>query len=227
MRWLPLLLLAAALSGCGGGGKTAAPSAQSISERTTTETAAQKSFHFKLEVEHPAPSDSGLSLTLADGDVVVPDRLKAKVAGTFNGIPITSQIVFAGPKQYLLNPLSGTWQSFTTETSPVAFFSPAKGVLVAVKGATDLVVDGTQTVGGVECDRLVGKIKARDVTGFLGNPPSDREADAEIVVGKDDGLLRKLTLSGPNADGEPSDIVRTVTLSKFGEQVTIEAPAAG
>jgi hypothetical protein len=225
-RLLPILFVLA-LAGCGGSSAPSGPAPESIVKRTTTATGAQKTFHLKLDVKNPAPSSSGLSLTFADGDVIVPDRLKAKAAGTFNGIPITTQIVFAGPKQYLLNPLSGGWQSFSTKTSPIAFFSPAKGVLAAVKGATGLSLKGTETVGGVDCYHLVGKIKARDVRAFLGTPASDREADADIDVGKDDGLLRKLTLSGPIAAGEPKDIVRTVVLSKFGEQVTIEAPAAG
>lgn len=225
---LSLLLIVAVLGGCGGGSSSSEdPSPESIVERTTTETGAQKSFHFKLDVENPAPSSSGLSLTFADGDIVVPDRLKAEIAGTFNGIPITTEIVFAGPKQYLLNPLSKDWQSFSTDTSPLAFFSPAKGVLAAVKGATGLRVAGTRTVGGVESYHLVGKLEARYVSDFLGNEPSDREADAEIDVGKDDGLVRKLTLSGPISEDEPDNAKRTVTLSRFNEQVTIEAPAAG
>ena len=224
---LSFLLVVAALGGCGGSSTSDEPSPESIVERTTAETGAQKSFHFKLEVESPAPSSSGLSLTFADGDIVVPDRLKAEIAGTFNGIPISTQIVFAGPKQYLLNPLSKDWQSFSTSTSPIAFFSPAKGVLAAVKGATGLEVAGTRTVGGVESYHLVGKLEARYVSDFLGNEPSDREADAEIDVGKDDGLVRKLTLSGPIAADEPDNAKRTLTLSRFNEQVTIEAPAAG
>ena len=227
MRSLYFLLIAAVLGGCGGDSSSKDPSPESIVERTTTETGAQKSFHFKLDVENPAPSSSGLSLTFAEGDVVVPDRLQAKVAGTFNGIPITTRIVFAGPKQYLLNPLSKSWQSFSTKTSPIAFFSPAKGVLAAVKGATGLELDGTRTVGGVESYHLVGKVKARYVSDFLGNEPSEREADAEIDVGKDDGLVRQLTLSGRIVDDEPDEAKRTLTLSRFNEQVTIEAPAAG
>jgi hypothetical protein len=227
VRSLVLLLVVVAVGGCGGDSASTDPSPESIVERTTTETGARKSFHFTLEVENPGPSGSGLSLTFADGDIVVPDRLQAKIAGTFNGIPITTQIVFAGPRQYLLNPLSKSWQSFDTSTSPIAFFSPAKGVLAALKGATGLELDGTRSVGGVDSYHLTGKIEARDVASFLGNEPSDLEADAEIDVGKDDGLLRRLTLSGPIAADEPDDAKRTVTLSKYDEQVTIEAPAAG
>lgn len=227
MRRLLVLVVVLGLAGCGGGGKPSGPPVAEIVERTTTETAAQTSFHFHLAVTHPPPSSSGLSLTLADGDLVVPDRLKAKVSGTYNGIPISSEIVFAGPRQFLRNPLTKQWQGFSTKTSPIAFFSPAKGVLAAVKGATGLKLVGTETVAGVESYHLSGMLKARDVTGFLGNAPSDREAAAELYVGKDDFLLRKLTLVGPIADGEPKDVARTVTLSSFGEQVTIEAPAAG
>jgi hypothetical protein len=227
VRRFAFLVLAVALAGCGGSSKPSGPAPATLVQQTIAATGKQKSFHFKLNVDHPAPSTSGLSLSFAEGDVLVPDELKANAAGTFNGIPITTQIVFFGPKQYILNPLSSAWQSFSTKTSPLAFFSPAKGVLAAVKGATGLSDGGTATVGGVGCYRLLGKIKARDVTAFLGNPASDREADAEIYVGKDDSLLRKLTLSGPIAAGEPKDIRRTVVLSKFGERVTIEAPAAG
>jgi hypothetical protein len=226
MRAVVALLLLAALAGCGGDSKPEGPSAASIVDRAVAETGAEKSFHFKLNVENPPESASGLNLTFADGDLVVPDRLRAKVAGSFNGIPLSSEIVFAGPKQFLKNPLTGSWQSFSTSTSPIAFFSPAKGVLAAIKGVTDLEVAGSETVGGVECWHLTGKVKARDVTGFLGNPPSDTPVDADLYVGKQDHLLRRLRLSGPVADGEPDDVVRTVDVTRYGEQVTIEAPAA-
>ena len=97
-------------------------------------------------------------------------------------------------------------------------------MLAAVRGVHDLKLDGTTTVNGVECYHLTGKVKARDLTGFLGNPPSDREVDAELDVGKRDFLLRRLRLAGPIAEGEPDDVVRTVDVSRYGERVTIEAP---
>jgi len=220
-----VLVLALALAACGGNDEPEGPAPRTIVQRATAKTAAQKSFHFNLNVENPPSSSSGLSLTFADGDLVVPDHLKAKVAGTFAGIPLTSQIVFAGQRQFLENPITGKWQSFSTKTSPVAFFSPAKGVLAAIRGVRDLKLEGTERVGGVETYHLTGKVKARDLTGFLGNPPNDRDVDAELDVGKDDYLLRRLRLIGPIADGEPDDVVRTVDVSRYGQQVTIRAPA--
>jgi LppX_LprAFG lipoprotein len=226
MRAAAALLLLVALAGCGGDSKPEGPSAASIVDAAVASTGAEKSFHFKLDVQNPPESASGLDLTFADGDLVVPDRLRAKVAGSFNGIPLTSEIVFAGPKQFLRNPITGSWQAFSTATSPIAFFSPAKGVLAAIKAVTDLQLAGSETVGGIDCWHLTGTVKARDVTGFLGKPPSDMPVDADLYVGKQDHLLRRLRLSGPVADGEPDDVVRTVDVSRYGEHVTIEAPAA-
>jgi hypothetical protein len=223
-----LILLAVALAGCGGGGSGSSDvSPDELIQEAAAKTGAQKSFHFVLAVEHPAPSSSGLSLTSADGDIVVPDKVKADVAGSFNGIPLTSKIVFTGAKQFLQNPLSGGWQSFETKTSPIAFFSPAKGVLSVIEGTTDLKVTGSESCAGGDCWRVEGKVPASKVTPILGNPPSDRKADVVLLVGKDDKLLRRVRLEGPLADNEPDDIVRTVDISRYGEQVTIEAPAAG
>jgi hypothetical protein len=225
VRLFVAVLLVLGVAACGGNDEPDGPTPQSIVTRATARTGEQKSFHFKLNVENPPAGSSGLSLTFADGDLIVPDRLKANVAGTFAGIPLTSKIVFAGSRQFLENPLTGRWQSFSTETSPIAFFSPAKGVLTAIRGVRDLELDGTRTVDGVETYHLTGTVEARELSGFLGNPPSDREVAAELDVGKDDFLLRRLRLVGPIADGEPDDVVRTVDVSRYGQRVTIEAPA--
>jgi hypothetical protein len=225
VRGILLIALAAALAGCGGGSKSEGPPPETIVKQTIAATGRQKSFHFKLDVENPPQSTSGLNLTFAEGDVVVPDKLKARAAGTFQGIPLSTEIVFDGPKQYLKNPIGGQWQSFSTTTSPVKFFSPAEGVLAAVRGVTDLELAGAETVGGVETYHLTGKVKARDLTGFLGNTPSDRPVDADLYIGEDDSLLRRLRLTGPVQDADPAGVVRTVDVSRYGERVRVEAPA--
>ncbi len=221
------LLAALLLAGCGGGGKKAELSVAQIVDQTTQKTGAVKSFHFVFKVEHPAKSTQGLSITFAEGDVIVPDKLKANVAGTFQGIPLTSEIVFVGPKQFLKDPISQRWRTFETSTSPVAFFDPARGVLAVIKGSIQLELAGAETVGGADSYRLKGKVAARDLTAILGNPPSDRLANVELLVGKKDLLLRRITLEGPVSAGEPANITRVVEVSKFDEKPTIEAPVTG
>lgn len=227
---LTVLALAA---GCGGGSKqtsttTAAElSVAQIVARTARKTGALRSFHFDFEVTHPAASTTGLNLTSAAGDVKVPNELKASVAGTLSGVSLTSELVFVAPHQYLKNPLSGAWETLDVATSPIGYFDPAKGVLAVIKRSIRLARDGSTTVGGVDCYRLRGKVHASDLSAFLGTPASDRLANIELDVGKDDLLLRRIEVAGPVAAGEPQAIDREVTLSRFDEPVSIQAPKVG
>jgi lipoprotein LprG len=219
------LLLAAALcaGGCGGGGDEPELSAQEVVARAVEATGAEKSFHFLLEVENPPRSLTGLNLTFADGEVSVPERLRANVAGTFAGISLESELISIGEVQYLKEPFSGRWREVDIGTNPIDFFDLDSGVLAVLEQARDIELDedGDAFVitGGVEGSR---------VSSFLGtDEDSDLDVDVEVRVGKDDFLLRELRLIGPVEEGEPEDVVRVVTLSQYGVDVTIEPPDLG
>jgi hypothetical protein len=221
------LVAVALVTGCGGGTKTQQLSVAQIVAKTTANTAQVKSFHFVLKVEHPGPSTSGLSLAYANGDVVVPDKLKADIAGTLSGVSLKSALVINGPSAFIKDPFSGKWQRVDVKTSPVAFFDPAKGVLAVIKSSIRVRLAGSATVGGVDCYSLEGKVPARALTAILGNAPSDRLADVELLVGKDDLVLRRIRLTSPIAASEPASIARQVDISKLDEKISIEAPHAG
>lgn len=225
--FLMSLVAVALVTGCGGGKKAEQLSAAQILAKTAANTARVKSFHFVLKVEHPAPSGSGLSLTHANGDVIVPDKLKANIAGTLSGVSLKSALVFVGPSAYIKNPFGGGWQKVDIKTSPAAFFDPAKGVLAVIKSSTQLRLAGSATADGVDSYDLEGKVPARALTAILGNPPSDRLADVELLVGKDDLVLRRIRLTSPIAAGEPASIARQVDISRLDEKISIEAPPAG
>ena len=220
------LIAVALLAGCGGGKKARQLSVAQIVGQTTAKTAEVKSFHFVLKVEHPAPSTSGLSLTYANGDVIVPDKLRAEVAGTLSGVSLKSSLVIIGATAFAKDPFSGRWQKVDVKTSPVGFLDPAKGVLAVIKGSIRLALTGSATVDGVDCYVLRGKVPARALTAILGNPPSGRLANVALDIGKSDSLLRGIRLSGPIAASEPTNIAREVDVSRFDEKVSIEAPQA-
>lgn len=219
-----VLLCVLLLAGCGGGGGKE-PTAAEIVAGSAEKTAAVTSFHFTLDVENVPPSGSGLSLTSADGEMIVPDRLKAKAAATFSGIPIETELVIVGDEDYFIDPLTRQWRRLEVGTSPVAFFDPAKGVLSVIEGAVEVEAAGSETVGGVETHRLTGKVKARDAARLLVvSSTSDRLADVELWIGKGDLILRRIRVRGPVGEGEPANAGRTVELSDFGQTFEIEAP---
>jgi hypothetical protein len=212
-------------SACGGGGGKQ-ESAADVVVRAATATGAEKRFHFVFDEQNGPKSTSGVHLIFAEGDVAVPDKVKADVSGTFNGFPLRSQLVVAGGKTYLKNPLSGKWQAVDVGTSPVAFFDPAKGVLAVIKGATDIQSDGSEKVGGVDAYHLRGKTTVGSITPLLGNPGGHRLVDVELWVDKDTHRLLRLKLSGEVEKGDPADATRTIDLSRFGVVVPITAPTA-
>ena len=211
-----------ATAGCGGGGDAA--SAAEIVSRSASATAAVRRFHFTLDVQRVPRSVTGLQLTSAEGDVVVPDRARADVAGTFAGVPITTRIVAVGANVWLKNPLSGRWEAVDVSTTPIALLDPSRGVLGVMRGITDPKDEGTEAVDGVTLRKLSGTASAAAVAPLAAVRPSDRDVPVTLWVGEDDHLLRRIEVSGAVADGEPDDAVRVVEISRFDEPVTIEAP---
>lgn len=219
------LLCLLLLAGCGGDGGGKEPTAAEIVAGAAEKTAEQKSFRFTLDVENVPPSGSGLSLTSADGEVIVPDRLRAKASATFSRIPIETELVFVGEEEYFVDPLTRKWRRLDVGTSPIAFFDPAEGVLSVIKGAVEVEIAGSETVGGVETHRLTGKVKARDAARLLVvSSTSDRLVDVELWIGKDDQILRRIRVRGPVGEDEPAEASRTIELSDFGTEFEIEAP---
>jgi len=214
--------LVAVAGGCGGGGS--GEPADALVAESVAKTSAVKSFHLVIDVENAAPSDTGLNLKFVDGEVLVPDRLEAKVGGTFAGISISTELIVVGTTYYLKSPFGNTWQKIDVDTLPAAFFDPEQGILAVIQGASDLQTDGSEEVGGVDCDRVTGKVEAEVLKPLLSTAEGTQEIAMTIWIGKDDKLVRRVELSGPISPDEDADAVRTVELSQFDEPVRITAP---
>lgn len=182
-------------------------------------TAAEDSFRFRFETENPPRAASGLNLTFAEGEVSVPDRLRADVAGTFAGIPLESELVAIGRDEWLENPFGGGFREIDIGVSPLDFFDPDTGVLAVLRNARDIELseDGDEYV-------VKGDVSADNVETFLGVDADSRPLDVEVTVAKDDFLLRRLEVIGPANDGEANDVRRVLELSDYGAEVDVSAP---
>lgn len=211
------------LAGCGGDGEQRTP--EEIVAESAEKTAEVKSFRFTLSVTDVPPVESGLGITAATGEIVVPDRLKAKVSGTFSRIPIESELVIVGDDDFFLDPLTRKWRRLDIGTSPVEFFDPAKGVLGVIRGARELESQGSESVAGTDSYHLRGTVQAADAAPLvLVSADSERPVEVELWIGEDDLIVRRIRVNGPVADGEPAGATRTVELSDFGQTFEIEPP---
>ncbi len=225
--FLGLTLLAAValvLAGCGGGAK-GPPPAQIVAAATKA-TSAERSFHFVYDEQHGPASKKGLHLIYADGDVVLPGKVKADVTGTLLGLPLRSTLIVVNGRYYIRNPFTQNWQTVDVATNPVAFFDPAKGVLAVISGATQVTSAGSEKVDGQDAYRVKGKVPVSAISPILGNPPSSKLVDVELWIDKQSSRLLRVRISGPVESGDPSNAVRTVGLSHYGTTVVIKPPVA-
>jgi hypothetical protein len=213
-----VFLAVLALAGCAGSNEPElAP--DEVIDRAVEATAEQGSFRFRLEVENPPRSASGLNLTFAEGEVQAPDRLHADVAGTFAGIPLESELVAIGRDEWLENPFGGGFRKIDIGVSPLDFFDPDTGVLAVLRNARDVELreEGDDYL-------VTGDVSADSVEAFLGVDADSRLLDVEVSVGKDDFLLHRVEVIGPANDDEPEDVRRVLELSDYGADVDIAPP---
>jgi len=219
---VPFVVAALLAAGCGGddGGSSAA----ALVDESADATAAVETFHFTLDTRGLPRSATGLQLTAAEGDVATPDSAKADVTGTFAGTPVTTQMVAIGDDTWIKNPLSGAWQAIDVSTTPLALLDPVEGVLGAMKGIADPVLEGTEEVGGVETQKIGGTVPAANVAPLVAVKGGDGDVPVTLWIGSEDKLLRRVEIVGAVADGEPAEAQRTIEISRFDEPVTIEPP---
>ena len=224
LRRVTLALAIAVLAGCGGGGGDGGSSAADLVREGADATAEVDSFHFTLDIQNVPRSRTGLQLMAAEGDVDVPDRLRADVSGTFAGVSIATELVSVGKKVWVKNPLSRRWQAIDVGTTPAALLDPQAGALGAMRNLTDVEEQGHEDIDGVDTVKLRGQAKAKDVAPLVAVSPGDGTVDVTVWLGADDKRLRRIRIDGAAADGEPTDASRVVDVSRLGEPVTIEVP---
>lgn len=229
---LAMLLGALALAAaCGGGGEEASPTpatlppADEILPKVVERVGALKSFHFRLEHENglsPIPFD--LKLKTAEGDVQVPDRMQAKLETDVAGALLRVEVIGIGEEGWMTNPFSHQWQSLPKGTTISAIFDPAAGIQAVASSLQEVRVAGVEKVGGDNTYLLEGQVDSGVLEAAAPIAEPGLTVNVKVWVDVEDYTIRQVRLEGPFAPGEPENIVRILSLSKFDEPVSIEPP---
>ena len=223
----PIALLSAtlvALAACGGPEKL--PPDQVI-QKSASAMQAVNSFHFALDTSKLQKAMPGLFITKAEGDVVKPDKLSGDVTAAYSGVPINVKVVVDGKSQYMTDPASGKWGAMSPAFNVVQFFDPTKGVsdiLANVKNPAD---DGTESVEGTDSYRIKATLPTSALKSLSPEVTATADLTTTLWVGASDFLLRKVQMQGPIIQGEPADIVRTITINNYNKEAKIETPVLG
>jgi outer membrane lipoprotein-sorting protein len=216
-------VLALGLSGCGEDEKLPAVSADEVIKKASTAIQTPKSFHFTLATENMHNLD-GLWLTKADGDALKPDKMRGKVTARRSGFTFTAEVVVDGKNQWWTDPLSGRWEPMPAYFDVSQLFNPAKGaadILASVKGLSS---DGEEKILDVSSYRIKGEVPPDSLRALTPEVNVKTNIPVTMWVGGRDFLLRRVRLQGALIEGEPSNIVRIITISDYDKEIKIETP---
>ena len=217
-----LLVLLLLLAACGGSSNSGAPDAHQLI--TKAQAAIQKvtAYHFNLKAVNIG-ANAVLPISSADGDIKVPDRLKATANALFAGNNVQVQLIAIGNQQYIN--VFGAWQTTTGLLDPRTLSDPQTGVAAILGHIQNPGTPTDSNVGGRSCWYIKGKLDPSYLAGITGGgAPAGQLDDVSACIGKSDNLPYQIIITGVATQGDTAKTVRTFTLSKFGEQLNIQAP---
>ena len=225
--WTALAVVAFALFAACGDDNDAAAEIEGVDPAALLREAADRmelaqSLHFLLEHENGATEIvRGLRMQRAEGDIVGSDRLSVEIRATVGPLNLKVGIVIIGDEAWITNPITGRWER--EQISIEGVFAPATGVTALMRLAADPRVAGSDTIGGVRTYRVEVTVDSGDVTMF-GQPRAGRALRAKVWIGIDDSLVYRIEIVGSVLAGEPDDLMRRVTFSRFDTEIEIAPP---
>lgn len=223
MAVLGILLLVFTLAACGDN-TPAGPTAQQLISNAQAAVQKVTSYHFNLDAENPG-SAGLITVKSADGDTIVPDKLKANASALIMGNVAQVQIVAIKDKQYVTDPITGKWTSTTGLLDPRTLSNQTTGVAAILGQIQNPSTPTDSTVDGQACWSIDGKLDTQILAGITGGgTPAGTTVATTICIGKSDNLPYLIRVNGIAVQGDSDKTTRTFKLSKFNESVSITAP---
>ncbi len=219
-----LLLMLSACSAFGGTSTTTIPSAQDLLHNAQLAIAKVSAYHFNLVAQNPGTAGL-LTITSADGDIVVPDKLKADAKALVFNNTVAVKIVAIGSKQYVTDPITGQWTTTTGLIDPRTLADPQSGVAAIIGHIQNPSTPKDSSSDGTPCWSIDGTLDTKYLSGITGvNSTGGKTVAITTCIGKADNLPYLIRINGVAAQGDTDKTTRTFKLSKFNEHITINAP---
>jgi lipoprotein LprG len=217
--------LAMLIAACGSGDSF--PDARKVVASATVNMNQVRAVHFVLGLEEtPIEIMPGLNVTRAEGDVVRPDRMQAKLQAKALGMVISVNVRAVEGVQYVTNPIApDQWQALPTPAVAGSLLDPQIGVTAILSGLVDAKVVGQDSLDGIDAWRITATADNQLVAPFFQSEPASGNTAVETWIGTSDFLVYKVILTGPTVVGDSDNVQRTIEFSRFGEVVEIAPPA--
>lgn len=208
---------------------TATPTPRERLDAASKRMQALTAFHFLLTHQNGVSTIAdNLLMSRAEGDYASPDRIKAAVKASFQGLPVSVTVISIGDQSWITNPLQTGehYQPLPNGPQTAAILDPSTGLLKAANQMTNPRLTGTDKIGGVATYVVAGNVDAGNLTPIATGAESGRAVPTQIWIGETDSLIYRVRLNGPLSSSEPKNIVREIDLSQFNEQIDIQPPSS-
>lgn len=219
-----ILLTCAVLAGCSSKESENLTTAEVLTKSYDSMQAAS-SFHFSMEHDKAGtPISKNILMTSLSGDIVSPDKLQAKIIGTYSDMAIEVSLVTVGDQTYMTNPISGAWELAPKAFQVLSVFDPGTGVAAIINGLTDVTDLGDEKVGKTKCYHLSGNVLSEDLAPLTGTTATGVKIGTEVWISKKTLLVQQIKLTGKITDTEEAGITRMLTFSNYNKDVDITLP---
>ncbi|HLI06834.1 MAG TPA: LppX_LprAFG lipoprotein [Ktedonobacteraceae bacterium] len=207
-------------------GLTAKPTAQQLITAVEKSYKTVSSFHVVLQVNNTGPADSSqVQIRSANGDIILPDKVKAQATIVLSGQAVSVELISIGDTQYITDPITGQWRVIKGLIDPRTLTNPNTGIISLLNKVQKVSQPTDDTVGGVPCWRISGLLDAKYLSFFTGGgAPAGTMLQTSACVGKLDGLLYQVKVTGQAAPNDTPDTTYLFNISNYNEHITITAP---
>ncbi len=184
------------------------------------------SFHVVMQVNNPGSATSSqVQIRSANGDVIMPDKVKAQATVVLSGQAVSVELISIGDTQYITDPITGQWRVIKGLLDPRTLTNPNTGIISLLNKVQKLSQPTDDTVNGVSCWRVSGLLDAKYLAFFTGGgTPAGTMLQTSACVGKSDALLYQVKVTGQAAPNDTPDTTYLFNISKYNENITITAP---
>lgn len=202
------------------------PTAQQVLATLQKNFRAVTSFHLTMKTDNLGNTDANqIVIRQADGDVLMPDKIRAQANVLLSGQAVTVNLISVGSHQYITDPITGQWRVVTGMLDPRVLTNPDTGLIALAGQLQDVTGPTDDNVNGTACWRVNGQLPAKDLAFFTGGGvPAGTMLKTSVCAGKDDGLPYQITVIGEAAAGDTAQTTRTFVISKYNENISIVAP---
>lgn len=203
------------------------PTAQQLLTAVQKNFRAISSFHVDLQVQNPGPASADkIQINSADGDVLMPDKVKAQASVVLSGQSVTVNLISAGNNEYITDPITGQWRVIKGVLDPRTLTNPNTGLISLISKIQRVSSPVSDVVNNVPCWRVTGQLDAKNIAFFTGGGvPAGTMLQTNACIGKLDSLPYQVIVTGEAAAGDTAQTAYNFALSQYNENINISAPA--